>query len=268
MLFGQRSTPDDPLLLLKAIKAATERIEAGTGRIEIGISENLAYQQREFTKLFNAMQSHEETYCPNIFALRTGGGDGNIIGLLEPMRSAGMWEKFRETVWKRSVELQLYCQQPGHWHPVGSERGKTDPESGLYQIEIDSDFLRAVGPYLVRLSKIMKYVMPALGLTLPWITNKDQYEKQYKADIERWTKFADAAARSVPDLFDESSTSKAGRRLETRAASAASGDELRLLRALLIQKDSTERWGKLKKFMTKEGHWLWLCSEHLKEYQD
>jgi internalin A len=56
--------------------------------------------------------------------------------------------------------------------------------------------------------------------------------------------------------------------LDTRAASVASGDELRLLRALLLKEDHSERWGRLKKYMTKEGHWLWLCSEHLKVYQD
>ncbi|HMV48752.1 MAG TPA: COR domain-containing protein, partial [Blastocatellia bacterium] len=268
MLLGQRISPEDPLLLLREIKADTEQLKAGTARIEIGVSENLAYQQREFTKLFNALQSGEETYCPNVFALRTGGGDGNIIGLLEPIRSATMWERVRESVWKRSVELQLYCQQPGHWHPVGCERGKTDPESGLYQIEIDSEFLQTVGPYLIRLSKVMKYVLPALGMSLPWIVDKERYEKLYKADLERWTKFADAAAKTMPELFDESAASKAGRKMNPRSAGLARGDELRLLRSLLAQKDPNGRWGKLRRFMTKEGHWLWLCSEHWKEYQD
>jgi internalin A len=114
----------------------------------------------------------------------------------------------------------------------------------------------------------MKYVLPVAGLSLPWIVDQEKYKKLYKEDIERWTKFADSAAKVLPELFDESPSSKAGRSMDARATNAASGEELRLLRALLLQKDPTEHWGKLKKFMTKEGHWLWLCSEHLKAYQD
>lgn len=261
MLFGQRFTPDDPLLLLKEIADSTRRIE-------VGVADNLAYQQREFTKLFNALQSHEETYCPNVFALRTGGGDGNIIGLLEPIRSAGMLEKFRESVWKRKIELQLYCQQPGHWHPIGYERRKTDPESGLYQIEVDSEFLRAIGPYLIGLAKVMKNVLPFVGVSLPWIVDQEKYKKLFKDDVDRWTKFADTAAKNIPELFNEPSASKVSKRMTTRAAATASGDELRLLRALLLQIDPNERWGKMRKFMTKEGHWLWLCPHHFAEYKD
>jgi hypothetical protein len=259
MLFGQRFSLDNPHF---------KEIVARLGRIEEGVEANLAYQQREFTKLFNALQESEESYCPNVFALRLG-GERDIIGLLEPIRSPGMFDKFRETVWKRRIELQLYCQQPGHWHPVGYERGKDDPETGLYQIEIDSDFLRAAGPYLIKLSKVMKYVPPVLGVSLPWIIDEERYKKQFKEDIDRWTKFADTAAKSAPELFDESQTSKIGRGLgESRGAKSVSGYELRALRQLLEERDKDKKWGKLKKLMTKEGHWLWLCEHHVTEYKD
>jgi hypothetical protein len=114
----------------------------------------------------------------------------------------------------------------------------------------------------------MKYVPRVLGVSLPWIIDEERYKKQFKEDIDRWTKFADTAAKSAPELFDESQTSKIGRGLgESRGAKSVSGYELRALRQLLEERDKTRKWGRLKKMMTKEGHWLWLCPTHLDEYK-
>ena len=45
------------------------------------------------------------------------------------------------------------------------------------------------------------------------------------------------------------------------------GAELRALRRLLDEVDPQHHWGGLKKVLTPEGHWLWLCDEHAKEYK-
>ncbi|MEP7340619.1 MAG: hypothetical protein ABI977_23005, partial [Acidobacteriota bacterium] len=224
--------------------------------------------QQDFTRLFNAQQKDVDANCPNVFALRDWSGGGDITGLLEPIRSASLIGKFRDTVWKRRVEMQLYCQAPGQWHPVGYERGKHDPDSGLYQVEIDSELLRTIGPYLIKLAKVMKYVLPVVGVAMPWIVDAEQYKKQFKEDIDRWTKFADSAAKSIPELFDESQASKLGGDFHLRNARITEGYELRALRLLLKEKDSKDRWGRLNKWQTKEGNWLWLCPDHWAEYKD
>ena len=45
------------------------------------------------------------------------------------------------------------------------------------------------------------------------------------------------------------------------------GMELRALRALLDKEDPAHEWGGLKKILTPEGHYLWLCECHAEEYR-
>ncbi len=236
--------------------------------LQMNIAELTAVVHAGFTREFNAEQSKEFSACPNVFALRSGRSDGDLIGLLEPIRSAGMMDKIRETFWRQTLELQLYCQQPGHWHPVGYERGKKDVETGLYQIEADSEFLQTVGPYLLKLAKIMKCAAPLAGFVLPGLTSgqAEQYRKQLKEDVDRWVKLADAFGKNAPELLEESSASKFGRRQEAHHVSEVAGYELRGLRKVLESQDELRVWGKLRRRMTPEGHWLWLCEDHWKTY--
>ena len=43
--------------------------------------------------------------------------------------------------------------------------------------------------------------------------------------------------------------------------------ELRALRKLLDEVDMKQEWGGLKKVLTPEGNYLWLCKEHAEEYR-
>jgi hypothetical protein len=45
------------------------------------------------------------------------------------------------------------------------------------------------------------------------------------------------------------------------------GAALRALRFLLDEKDKEQHWGGLKKVLTPEGHYLWLCENHAAEYK-
>ncbi|MFN0112527.1 MAG: COR domain-containing protein [Blastocatellia bacterium] len=260
---------------IQRIAEQTDAINSRTQRIESAVEDSHALYQREFTKLFNSIQESEFQSCPNVFALRPGGGDGDLIGLLEPIRYAsrgglgGMMDDMRDRFGRQTMELQLYCQQPGHWHPVGYERGKNNPATGLYQIEVDSEFLQSVGPYLLKLAKIMKYVAPLAGYVLPGLADSaaEEYRKQFKQDVDRWVKLADTASKKAPELLEESSASKYGRSVDAREARMVAGAQLRGLRKALAEKDTAENWGGLLRRMTPEGHWLWLCAEHWEEYR-
>ncbi|HEY9837078.1 MAG TPA: hypothetical protein V6D27_09295, partial [Vampirovibrionales bacterium] len=45
------------------------------------------------------------------------------------------------------------------------------------------------------------------------------------------------------------------------------GAALRRLRQLLDEKDPPQHWGGLRKVLTPEGHYLWLCEHHARQYQ-
>jgi len=224
----------------------------------------LRYLQRELTKHYNALQRAEEASCPYVFVMRGGAFDGDLIGLFGPTGAHGVFDSLRETVWKRRVELQLYCQQPGCWHPVGYERGKDDPATGLYQIEIGSDFLRLVAPHLVRVAKLFKLTSPLFGAWVSW-AEPEKYAKQFKEDLGRMNKLAEQVAPAVEDSHE---AKRAGALVEGRDPREANGAMLRALKRLLEEKDKTGAWGGLTRKLSKEGHYLWLCPTHAEEYRD
>src|SRR5262249_2260181 len=243
-----------------------QRILAGIERVEGREEETRKYVHREFTKLFNSEQSKEDTYCPNLFILRGSTREGHLTGLLEPIRSPGMLEKVREKTWKQRMELQLYCQAPGFWHPLGYERGKDDPKTGLYLIDVSSELLKDLGPLMVNMIKVMKYAQPILGPFVSW-AEPEKYEKQFKLDVERFKSLTEGLTKSLP-YIEDSHEAKLSSSLGELGDHYAAGATLRALRLLLKEKDKQQTWGGLQRIMTKEGHWLWLCPYHLKEYKN
>jgi len=102
-----------------------------------------------------------QSACPHLFVLRPTTREGDLTGLFKPIRSTRKREQLSDKVGKRKIELQLYCQAPEYWRPLGHERGIDDPATGLYQIELSSAALLVIARYLPRMVKLMKYVTPA-----------------------------------------------------------------------------------------------------------
>lgn len=69
---------------------------------------------------------------------------------------------------------------------------------------------------------------------------------------------------SESDYLEVELLERAGRGAK---AERIEGAELRVLRKLLDEVDPKQEWGGLKKVLTPEGHYLWLCEEHAKEYK-
>ncbi|HEX9005101.1 MAG TPA: hypothetical protein VGB07_34645 [Blastocatellia bacterium] len=237
--------------------------DAKLGKISRELAELTEYAQREFTKLFNAEQNKEESRSPYVFVLRSSTKEGDLIGLFEAIPAPGMIDRMREKGWKRRIEMQLYCQAPGCWHPLGYERGKDDPATGLYQIEVNSEFLATIAPGVKAVARMLKYAQPLL---CPWVAwaQPDKYEKQFKDDFERMQKLGE----KIPVGLEDSHDSKLARALrEGYTPQQVSGAMLRALKLLLEEKDKQQTWGGLKRILTKEGHHLWLCPHHLAEYK-
>lgn len=238
-----------------------------TGDIYAELTELTELVQREFTKVFNALQAMPDVCCPNVFVLRGSTREGDITGLLEPIRSPGMMDRIRESVWKQHLELQLYCQQHGFWHPLGYERGRNDPATGLYQIEVSSDFLGTIAPYLVKMSGMLKFAQPVVGPFVSW-ADPARYEKQFKDDIERMKNLAEGMSKSLASIEEAREAKMAASFRNDDNPQRAEGAALRALRLLLEEKDKERVWGRLRRLMTKEGNWLWLCEHHAAEYRD
>jgi internalin A len=226
--------------------------------------------QGEYATLFNAFQHIEEMQSPYVFVLRGGVYEGDLQGLFGGTGlRGGAFRELSDRLWKRKMELQLYCQMPGCWHPLGYERGKDDPATGLYQVEINADLLQAIAPHLPKMAKLLKYARPfvsaALAISgLPGVAPDAKRLTQLKDDYEQMLKLAE----KVPSL-EEITAARLARGLpEASSATEAGGAMLRGLRRLLEEKDKDRVWGKLKRRYDKsQGHHLWLCPEHFDEYE-
>jgi len=242
LLFGLHwSTQDVVLARLDELEAS----EVVRYEETITAIENLrVLTQRAFTDAFRREQAKIEAHCPNIFVLRPH----DITG----------WRKYldgmEQTLVKQSIDLQLFCQAPGAWHPTSN--------GGLYQVEEPAEWLSVAGPYLRRLVSVLKYAAPLVG---PWlgIMMPDDYEKQWKNDIT----FMDALVKKMPDIKHNPEQDLAAAVGETSQGEQVEGAPLRALRSLLDKKDPQQYWGGLKKVLTPEGHYLWLCDHHAKEYK-
>ncbi|GBE92899.1 COR domain-containing protein [Nostoc cycadae] len=195
--------------------------------------------QREFTNVFRREQAKIDSHCPNIFVLRPRGGKS--------------WQK---ALAGQKIDLQLYCQAPGCWHPTQA--------GGLYEIDEPAKWLRATAPYIGKLFKVLRFAAPIIG---PWlgVVDPKEYEAIYKNDLELFKELAD----KLPEIQDATDLELADKiaRGEDLDPERADGAALRALRQLLEEKDPQQHWGGLKKVLTPEGHYLWLCEHHAAEYK-
>ncbi|MEH2125888.1 COR domain-containing protein [Nostoc sp.] len=199
----------------------------------------LELTQRGFTNTFRREQAKIDSHCPNVFILRPHGGKA--------------WQK---NLTGQKLDLQLYCQAPGCWHPT--------QEGGLYEINEPAKWLRVTAPYIGNLFKVLKYAAPIIG---PWlgVVDSKEYETLFKNDLEL---FKEVAAK-LPELKESEDLELADKiaRGEDLDPERADGAALRALRQLLEEKDPQQHWGGLKNVLTPEGHYLWLCEHHAAEYK-
>lgn len=197
--------------------------------------ELVALLQREFAKAFHRRQSLAESHCPSVFVLRPAEGN-----------------KWRRDWMGSRVELQLYCEAPGNWHPAG--------ESGRYTLDRPPEWIKAAAPYVRRVARILRYVAPvagsALGVVAPELAETMKNDIRLVQDL---VKVLPVSAEEA-DLTEGWQAEEATRQL--------SGATLRVLRQFLESQDPSHYWGGLSKILTPEGHYLWLCDEHAAEYKN
>jgi hypothetical protein len=150
------------------------------------------------------------------------------------------------------MELQLYCQYPGRWHPTAL--------GGRYRVPDPDDFMVKIAPHVERLIGLLKFVTPVLG---PWVGVADE---AYAGLVMNDIKLMNELARTLPERLIPSEAGLAGLTGERLEAERAGGAPLRALRKLLDEVDPGREWGGLEKVLTPEGHYLWLCEFHAREY--
>ncbi|MBD2242597.1 COR domain-containing protein [Nostoc sp. FACHB-888] len=241
LLFGLDWRTEDKVLsrIDQLEKTVVDTVVGGQEAILDQLNNIREFMQREFTNAFRREQAKIDSRCPNVFVLRPRGDKA--------------WQK---NLTGQKLDLQLYCQAPGCWHPT--------QEGGLYEINEPAKWLRVTAPYIGNLFKVLKYAAPIIG---PWlgVVDPKEYETLFKNDLEL---FKELAAK-LPELKESEDLELADKiaRGEDLDPERADGAALRALRQLLEEEDPQQHWGGLKNVLTPEGHYLWLCEHHAAEYK-
>jgi len=151
----------------------------------------------------------------------------------------------------------------GHWIPaVEGAKG------GRYEIKKPSEFFASMGPYLLKLAKVIKYAAPVAGAAAGAYAGPigavmgAKYAKDLAGQIKLMEELAKKLAERdyiEAELLERTRVGGKAERIE--------GMELRMFRQLLDEVDEQHEWGGLKKVLTPEGHYLWLCEEHAEKYR-
>ena len=225
--------------ILDSLKDLSNKVDKSNDEMKDKLDNLLKLTQREFTKAFRREQAIIDSHCPNVFVLRPHGSKA--------------WQK---NLTGQKLDLQLYCQAPGCWHPT--------QEGGLYEINEPAKWLRVTAPYIGNLFKVLRYAAPIIG---PWlgVVDPKEYETLFKNDLEL---FKELAAK-LPELKESEDLELVDKiaRGEDLDPERADGAALRALRQFLEEKDPQQHWGGLKNVLTPEGHYLWLCEHHALEYK-
>lgn len=207
-----------------------------------GMDELRQLTQREFVKIFHREQTTAETCCPNIFVLKPS--DSNL------------WQ----SVINQKISLQLYCQAPGQWHPSTVNASRPSEEAGLYQMRSPAEWIYTLAPYLRRMVQVLKFSTPVVG---PWIgiLSQEHYKMIFEKDTELMVELVQRLPEAKEQKRDGPDEAK-----QSASPEHAEGGSLRNLRKLLDERDPHHTWGGLRRMLTPEGHYLWLCQYHAAEY--
>ena len=250
LLFGLDFTPPNIAIspvesftnvLLSRIDQLETKMSQGDNNIQAKLTELGELTQREFLKSFRIEQAKIESHCPNIFVLRP--------------RDSKNWQR---TVFGQKLDLQLYCQAPGCWHPT--------QEGGLYSIDDPAQWLQTMAPYVRNLVKVLKFATPFVG---PWVRvlNPNEFDDLFKNDMELMKQLGERLPEIEGSREFELSGGIGKGSSQNIDPEYLQGANLRGLHELLKEKDPQQHWGGLKKVLTPEGHYLWLCEYHAQQYK-
>ncbi len=143
-------------------------------------------------------------------------------------------------------ELTLWCEHPDNEHPCAD---------GVYEIKQTKEWLTNLGPYLSLTAKALKVVAAVAGLSgVAQAALGDGTKKL--AEMETLLTGLKPPARSMSADMEK----KGG------GLTQAQGAAFRELFSLLHSLDPRHRWGGMRRFLTPQGDYLWICPTHHKDY--
>lgn len=239
LLFGLHPTTEEAVF--SRLEKLDRSVKNGFESTMQGFQDLRELTQRNFVRQFRSAQQFPESYCPSVFVIRPE--DPNLWGKISSI----------DRLASETVNVQLYCQYPGQWHPT--EQG------GTYEVDNPAQWLVTVSPYIHRLVNILKYASPLISPILGYMV--PELEKAIKSDIGLMNELIKKLPEGKNSTAESSTDYEYSSNYELQNAS---GFSLRSFRQFLEAKDPKQHWGGLRRVLTPEGDYLWLCEKHAQEY--
>ena len=145
----------------------------------------------------------------------------------------------------------MWCAHPGYWHPW---------DRAAYQINPPKEWLLKISPYAALIVRTLQLVVPLAGSIAVASLPADQIESA-AAHLEMMkTIVDDLPGQPLKELADVDPGQV------TDQMTAAEGDALRALRALIFEHDPSRKFGGLRRVQAPSGDFLWVCPNHYTEY--
>ena len=180
--------------------------------------------------------STEVADCPRLFTLA-------------PVRPAAVSKRAR--VYQHHYRLTLWCEHPGYEHPW---------EPAAYDLDPPKEWFTRIAPYAVLVFRTLQLIVPAAGaVTVASLPQAQQATAQ--AYLQAMGTVLDdlpsTAERPGPD---------SGLTATSGQLTAAEGEALRALRAIIFEHDPLRAFGGLRRVQAPSGDLLWVCENHYREY--
>ena len=179
--------------------------------------------------------STEVSDCPRLFTL-------------ENFRPAGI-KKGR--FYQHHYRLTLWCEHAGYEHPL---------DAATYELNPPKEWLAQIAPYTILVFRILQLIVPLTGAVAIASLPHEQIERA-KAHLEVMNTLVADLPASVEYGLGDSGIGEA-----TGQLTAAEGEALRAIRAVLFEHDQLRAFGGMRRVLTPSGDLLWVCPDHYPYY--
>ena len=190
----------------------------------------------DMVRRMHRVVSTEVADCPRLFTLA-------------PARPAAVSKRAR--IYQHHYRLTLWCEHPGYEHPW---------EPAAYDLDPPKEWFTRIAPYAVLVFRTLQLIVPAAGaVTIASMPQAQQpvaqaYLQAMGTDLDD---LPSTTERSAPD---------SGLTATSGQLTAAEGEALRALRAIIFEHDPLRAFGGLRRVQAPSGDLLWVCEDHYREY--
>jgi internalin A len=180
--------------------------------------------------------STEVADCPRLFTIA-------------PIRPAAVRKRAR--VYQDHYRLTFWCEHPGYEHPW---------EPAAYDLDPPKEWFTRIAPYAVLVFRTLQLIVPAAGAVAVASLPQSQ-QATAQAYLEAMGTVFDSLPSTAERLEPGSNITETSGQL-----TAAEGEALRALRAIIFDHDPLRAFGGLRRIQAPSGDLLWVCVNHYREY--